>query len=80
MYPLQVQTVKLLAKLDRIAASSGAKTEYILSQLGKPADIARGGIRFSLGKSTTTDQVIETVELIEQALLKPYRQKINKFS
>jgi cysteine desulfurase len=71
---------QLLAKLDQVAASSGAKTEYILNQLGKPADIARGGIRFSLGKSTTTDQITETVELIEQALTKPNRQKINKLS
>ncbi len=66
---------ELLAKLDQVAASSGAKTEYILNQLGKPADIARGGIRFGLGKSTTTDQITETVELIEQALAKPNRQK-----
>jgi len=71
---------ELLSKLNQVAASSGAKTEYILNQLGKPADIARGGIRFSLGKSTTTDQITETVELIEQALTKPNRQKVNKLS
>ncbi len=56
----------LLSKLDKIAASSGPKTEHVLTQLGRKPEIAKGGIRFSLGRHTSREQIQDAVEHIKQ--------------
>jgi cysteine desulfurase len=48
------------------ACSSGAvEPSHVLTEIGMPADLARGAVRFSLGHGTTRDDVVLSTERIE---------------
>jgi cysteine desulfurase len=65
----------LLMNLDRagICASSGSacssgsiEPSHVLKAIGLPDALAASGIRFSLGRSTTADQIDQVVEALRQ--------------
>ncbi|MBF0129441.1 MAG: cysteine desulfurase [Alphaproteobacteria bacterium] len=65
----------LLARLEGVAATTGSachagRTEPspVLTAMGVPADVARGAIRFSLGRTTTDGEIDRVVELLRRAI------------
>jgi cysteine desulfurase len=61
----------LLAELEEIAASAGAachaddvEISYVLKALKLPAEVAMGTIRFSTGKFTTKEEIINAAAII----------------
>jgi cysteine desulfurase len=65
----------VLMNLDRagIAASSGSacssgsiEPSHVLKAIGLPEDLAAGGVRFSLGRSTTEEELNLTVETLAE--------------
>ncbi len=62
----------LLARLDGVAASTGSACHAgevtpspVLTAMGVPPDLARGAIRFSLGRTTTRADIDALVAMIE---------------
>ena len=68
---------EILARVPEICASTGAachssgKISHVLSAMGVPQEVARGAIRFSLGRGTTLEEIETAVELLAQALKSP---------
>ncbi len=67
---------ELLERMTRIAASPGAachsgqiKPSHVMQALGVTENIALGTIRFSLGRFTTEDEVLEAAEYIINSVL-----------
>jgi len=65
----------ILARIPQIAASTGsachtesAHPSPVLEAMGVPADVALGAIRFSLGRTTTRDEIDYVVEQLGQVL------------
>ncbi len=65
---------ELLSKLEGVAASTGAachsgsvQLSPVLKAMGIPPEIGMGAIRFSLGRTTTIDEVDRVVQLLEGA-------------
>jgi cysteine desulfurase len=65
----------ILAALDGIAASTGSachsgrvELSPVLRAMGVPEQVGMGAVRFSLGRSTTTDEIAEVVERISTFL------------
>ncbi len=59
----------LLASLARIAVSSGSactsasvEPSYVLKAIGLPDELAHAGLRFSLGRYTTAEQIDATID------------------
>jgi len=55
---------EILARLDGVAASTGSachsgkvKASEVLQAMGVPLEVAMGAVRFSLGRTTSTDQI-----------------------
>lgn len=68
---------EILAALDNVAASTGsachsgmAAISPVLKAMDIPENIARGAIRFSLGKYTTTTEVDEVVDKLRKLINK----------
>jgi cysteine desulfurase len=68
-----LEGAKILEGLHRIIASTGAachdrtvKLSHVLSAMGVPPEIGMGALRFSVGRSNTTDQIEEAAGLIIQ--------------
>jgi cysteine desulfurase len=72
----------ILSKLDRVAASTGAachsgsvELSPVLKAMSIPPEIGMGAIRFSLGRTTTIEEVDRVVQLLKDAL-SPSRAKV----
>jgi len=70
-----VRGSEVLAQLPQIAASTGSAchtgSEYpspVLEAMGVPAELALGAIRFSLGRTTTRDEIDAVVEQLKRVL------------
>ncbi len=66
---------QILGKLDSVAASGGAachsgevKVSHVLDAMGIPMDYAKGTLRFSTGRFTTTEQILQASEDIIEAV------------
>jgi len=66
---------ELLSKLDGVAASTGAachsgsvELSPVLKAMGIPPEIGMGAIRFSLGRTTTMEEVDRVVQLLKDTL------------
>jgi cysteine desulfurase len=66
----------LLASLAQLAVSSGSACNsasvapsYVLKALGVPDELAHAGIRFSVGRYTTEDDIDFTISEIKRVLL-----------
>jgi SAM-dependent methyltransferase len=65
----------LLARMEGVAASTGsachaghATASPVLAAMGADPSVAAGAIRFSLGRSTSAEEVREVVELLKRAM------------
>ncbi len=69
----------LISKIqDRIAVSAGAachsgcdKISHVLEAIDAPLEWARGTIRFSTGKFTKEEEIIQAIEIVAQAVRTP---------
>jgi cysteine desulfurase len=68
--------VDLLARIPELATSTGAACHsgqvYLsptLRAMGIDPELGAGSVRFSLGRFTTRDEILQTVELIERAFI-----------
>jgi cysteine desulfurase len=66
---------EILSRLDGVAASTGAachsgsvELSPVLKAMGIPPEIGMGTIRFSLGRTTTIEEVDRVVQLLKNAL------------
>lgn len=64
----------VLSRLDGIAASTGSACHAgritlspVLKAMGVPPEIGMGAVRFSLGRSTTAEEIDEVVELLTKS-------------
>lgn len=64
----------ILARLDGVAASTGSachagriELSPVLKAMGVPPEIGMGAVRFSLGRSTTAEEIDEVVELLTKS-------------
>ena len=72
-----VEVESLMAELDGIALSSGAacttakaEPSHVLKALGIPEDLARGSLRFGLGRFTTEAEIDAVVKRVVDAVKK----------
>jgi cysteine desulfurase len=70
-----VRGSEVLAQLPNIAASTGSAchtgSEHpspVLEAMGVPAELALGAVRFSLGRTTTRDEIDAVVEQLKRVL------------
>jgi cysteine desulfurase len=70
-----IEANNFLLEIDEIAASPGAachsdsiEVSPIILAMGVPKNIAKGSIRFSVGKYTTEEEIYKAVEIIKAAL------------
>ena len=66
---------EILAKCPLIAASTGSachtgdvKPSPVLTAMGVPLDVCRGAIRFSLGRTTTIEEIDAAVAMLVSAV------------
>ena len=66
---------ELLAGLDGVAASTGSachagriELSPVLKAMGVPPEVGMGAVRFSLGRSTTAEEIDEVVERLTEAI------------
>jgi len=66
---------ELLAQLDGVAASTGAachsgsvELSPVLKAMGIPPEVGMGAIRFSLGRTTTLQELERVIQLLKKAL------------
>ena len=66
---------EILSRLDGVAASTGAachsgsvELSPVLKSMGVPPEVGMGAIRFSLGRTTTLEEVDTVVQLLKNAL------------
>ncbi len=66
---LDAQAILTNLDMDGIAASSGSactagaiETSHVLEAIGLPESISRGAVRFSLGRYTTEEEVVQVIE------------------
>ncbi|WP_339755401.1 cysteine desulfurase family protein [Algoriphagus aquimarinus] len=72
-----VEGVDLLRKVcQKVAVSSGSactsispKPSHVLQAMGLDSDLGRASIRFSLGKNTTEQEVMDAVDWVEKVVL-----------
>jgi len=71
------ESLMLLLDFEGIAVSTGSacsagnnETSHVLTAIGLPKAIAQGGIRFSIGKSTTKDEIDYVVEVLKAKVKK----------
>ena len=76
------ETVVILLDMEGICASAGSActagqsvASHVIAALGLPADLARGTLRFTLGKQTTKSEIDQTVEALKKILSK--NRKLN---
>jgi cysteine desulfurase len=65
----------ILARLDGVAASTGSachagriELSPVLVAMGVTADLGKGAVRFSLGRSTTAEEIEDVVERLTRAI------------
>jgi cysteine desulfurase len=66
---------ELLARLDGVAASTGAachsgsvELSPVLKAMGTPPEVGMGAIRFSLGRTTTVEELNTVVKMLKEIL------------
>jgi len=71
------EAVLLSLDLKGIAASSGSactsgstEPSHVLMAMGVPPEVARGGLRFTLGRSTTLEDIDYVVEALEEIVIR----------
>ena len=74
---VESEAVLLNLDLKGIAVSAGSactsgslEASHVLTAMGLPRDIAQGGIRFSLGRRTTLEEIDYTVSVLEEVIPK----------
>lgn len=84
---IEGETVLIMLDSDGICASSGSacttgQTEpsHVLTAIGLPEDVARGAIRFTLGRDTTKEEVDFTIDRMKEVIgriraMSPYYAK-----
>ncbi|WP_456432334.1 cysteine desulfurase family protein [Thermosulfuriphilus sp.] len=72
---LGLEAARLLTKTPQVMVSTGAachdrsgSVSHVLAAMGKGPDVARGTIRFSLGRMTTEEEIKATISLFEEVL------------
>ncbi len=60
----------VLELLPNVAASSGPKSLEVVKALGRSLDVAKGAIRFSLGRKNTLDEVEAVVSYLKSKIYK----------
>ncbi len=72
---------EILSRLDGVAASTGAachsgsvELSPVLKAMGIPSEVGMGTIRFSLGRTTTVQELERVVDLLKDSLLLLTRQ------
>ena len=72
-----VESEGLMTALEGIAVSSGAacttvkaEPSHVLRAIGLPEDLARGSIRFGLGRGTTAEEIEEVIDRVTGAVRK----------
>ncbi|HDZ20718.1 hypothetical protein LCGC14_0339930 [marine sediment metagenome] len=70
-----VEGESLMLKMPRVAVSTASactseslEPSFVLRAIGVPDDLAHGSIRFSLGRTTTDDQIDVVIEQVLQAV------------
>ena len=70
-----VDSNQVISAIPEIAFSSGSactsntiEPSYVVKALGAPDDIARGAIRFGLGRFTTVDEIDYSIERITSCI------------
>ena len=65
----------VLARLDGVAASTGSachagrvELSPVLAAMGVPEEVGMGAVRFSLGRSTTAEEIEDVVERLSRAI------------
>jgi len=66
---------EMLSRIPQLAASTGSachaghqQVSPVLAAMHSPDDVARGAIRFSLGRNTTRDEIEATVDFLASAI------------
>ena len=66
---------EVLARLEGVAASTGSachagqtKLSPVLEAMGVPAEVGQGAIRFSLGRMTTEEEIVQVVEQLRRVV------------
>ncbi len=66
---------EILARLPAVAASTGSachegavSVSPVLAAMGVPAEVARGAVRFSLGRTTTSEEIEEVARRLSRLL------------
>jgi len=70
---LEGEALMLLLSQEGIAVSTGSacssgslEPSHVLLSMGLPHELAQGAIRFSLGKDNTEEEILKTVEVLEE--------------
>ncbi|MCW5979728.1 MAG: cysteine desulfurase [Bryobacteraceae bacterium] len=73
---------EILAELPDLAASTGSachsgavEPSPVLTAMGVPPDLALGAVRFSLGRTTTAEEIEEVVDQLSRVLARPAQRK-----
>ncbi|MCP4899095.1 MAG: cysteine desulfurase, partial [bacterium] len=61
---LQAALVELAASSGSACSSSNAEPSHVLRAMGVPADLAQASLRFSLGRSTTAEEVKSASDMV----------------
>jgi len=79
---IEGESLMFLLSQEGIAVSTGSacssgslEPSHVLVAMGLPHELAQGAIRFSLGKDNTCEEILKTVEIIEEKV-----NKLREFS
>jgi len=50
--------------------SGSAHISHVLKALGMPPELAKGTVRFSLGKTNREDEIVRTIEILKEVITK----------
>jgi cysteine desulfurase len=84
---LEAESLLINLDLAGICASSGSACmvgsivpSHVLLAMGVPPELARGSVRFSLGKQTTCEEVELTIHRMREIFMRPAQASRNSLS